>query len=116
MGRKRGSCGVSAAFDAKRARNAASARAGEQLVPFGRICKRTNAEPWRIFGRRQPDGRAERHNPVVLRCKEVLRMDGHTAIPSSRAAFSPSIPARSASVRPGVDRMWSTEVWVQGNG
>ena len=37
-------------------------------------------------------------------------------IPSSFAAVSPSIAARSASLRPGVLRMWSTEVLVQGNG
>ena len=44
------------------------------------------------------------------------RPDRYDVIPSSRAAVSPSMAARSASLRPGVFRMWSTDVWVQGNG
>ena len=40
----------------------------------------------------------------------------YAVMPSSRAAVSPSMPARSASLSPGVERMWSTEVWVHGNG
>ena len=35
---------------------------------------------------------------------------------SSLAAVSPSMAAWSASVRPGVPRMWSTDVWVHGYG
>src|SRR5262245_61626282 len=35
---------------------------------------------------------------------------------SSLAAVSPSMAARSASVRPCVPRMWSTDVWVHGYG
>ena len=34
----------------------------------------------------------------------------------SLAAVSPSMAAWSASVRPGVPRMWSTDVWVHGYG
>src|SRR5262249_51947243 len=34
----------------------------------------------------------------------------------SFAAVSPSIAARSASVRPGVPRIWSTDVFVHGYG
>ncbi len=46
----------------------------------------------------------------------AMTISAYALIPNSRAAVSPSIPARSASLRPGVPRMWSTEVCVQGNG
>ncbi len=37
-------------------------------------------------------------------------------MPSSLAAVAPSMATLSASLRPGVSRMWSTEVLVHGNG
>ena len=40
----------------------------------------------------------------------------YTLMPSSFAAVPPSIAMRSSSVRLGVARMWSTEVFVHGNG
>jgi hypothetical protein len=50
-----------------------------------------------------------RHSPGAARCPP-------TQILRSFAAVSPSIAARSASVRPGVPRMWSTDVFVHGYG
>ena len=41
---------------------------------------------------------------------------GGYLMPSSRAAVPPSMAMRSSSLSPGVPRMWSTEVFVHGNG
>src|SRR5207302_1278094 len=40
----------------------------------------------------------------------------YALIPRSLAAVPPSIATRSSSLRPGVPRMWSTDVLVHGNG
>src|SRR6516162_1095584 len=49
--------------------------------------------------------------------KPVARVAIYAGLMSRRfAAVSPSIAARSASLKPAVFRIWSTEVVVQGNG
>ena len=45
-----------------------------------------------------------------------LRDRRSAALDAEEPAGPPSIATRSASVRPGVPRMWSTEVFVHGNG
>ena len=47
---------------------------------------------------------------------ELTRSRAQPLIPSSFAAVPPSIATRSASLKPGVPRMWSTEVFVHGYG
>jgi hypothetical protein len=44
------------------------------------------------------------------------RVKRYPVMPSSFAAVPPSIAPRSASLKPGALRMWSTEVLVHGNG
>ena len=48
--------------------------------------------------------------------RQQMLTDYTGLIAKSFSAVSPSIAARSVSLRPGVVRMWSTAVLVQGNG
>src|SRR5262245_38606381 len=82
-----------------------------------------------VEGRNRPDPRMDFHEwtdpktrPAADLTRGVQRLRRLPPTPaagqsrSSLAAVSPSMAARSASVRPCVPRMWSTDVWVHGYG
>jgi hypothetical protein len=67
------------------------------------------------------DGRCQRDSsnfggPPIYFGPQVRTTPAPTQSLRSFAAVSPSIAARSVSARPGVPRMWSTDVFVHGYG
>ena len=49
-------------------------------------------------------------------CPRRRHLISYEVMPSKREAVPPSIATRSASLKPGVLSMWSTAVFVHGNG
>ena len=91
-------------------------KAGDVMVQRGTIHNWVNrgTQPCRARGHphRRQAGRGRRQDAE----RGGVDCSAYPLMPSRRAAVPPSIATRSSSVRPGVARMWSTDVCVHGNG